>query len=318
MSLVTPLATEAVTQAIDALNAKGEMIRAYGNERDELNQMIGRVQLGMALGSFTNAINVQTLAQIKASKTYKSLEGLTGVDRRGLPISNLGTWNGFCRSLGMSPDKADDDILNIAKFGEEAMEHLAAIGAGYRELRQYRRLPEDQRQALIEVAKAGDKEGFAELAEEIISKHLKEKESLHDELAESKAERQATEQLLETKNKRIDQLERAQHRIQTMPPDEAAAELVREATDKMYSAQGYITGHFRAALQALNDAPSIEGKVQLMAGMVGQLMADLHVLRDQFNLPDAVGDGRPEWMQWTEKQESIKAEKKEGSTSIPG
>ena len=91
-------------------------------------------------------------------------------------------------------------------------------------------------------------------------------------------------------------------RIAVMKPDEAMAALRTEATTHLSAAQGMVTGRLRAALQALKDAPDAEGKSLFMAGMVGQLMADLVALRDEFNLPNVVGDGRPEWQQWADKQ----------------
>jgi hypothetical protein len=84
--------------------------------------------------------------------------------------------------LGISADKADLDIANLTAFGEEALESMSRMGIGYRELRQFRRLPEDQKSALIEVAKEGDKTALLELAEEMIAKHAREKEELKTDL----------------------------------------------------------------------------------------------------------------------------------------
>ena len=62
----------------------------------------------------------------------------------------------------------DEDIKNLRQFGEQALESMSRMGIGYRELRQFRRLPDDQKTALIEVAKTGDKDSFLELAEDLI------------------------------------------------------------------------------------------------------------------------------------------------------
>ncbi len=59
---------------------------------------------------------------------------------------------------------------------------MSRMGIGYRELRQFRRLPDDQKNALIVVAKEGDKAAFVELAEEFISKHEKERAELQTDL----------------------------------------------------------------------------------------------------------------------------------------
>ena len=124
---------------------------------------------------------------------------------------------------------------------------------------------------------------------------------------EAKAEKEANKKLLENKNKQIDKLEREKHLIATVEPIAALAALRQEATDHLSAVQGMVTGRLRAALQALKDAPDTEGKSLFMAGMVGQLMADLVALRDEFNLSNVVGDGRPEWQQWADKQAAVGA-----------
>jgi hypothetical protein len=127
---------------------------------------------------------------------------------------------------------------------------------------------------------------------------------LRARLRETAQEKKATDQLLENKNKRIDQLERATQRIKAMPANEAGAALRKEATSMVYDAQGLINGNLRAALEALNDAPDADRKTLFMAGMVGQLIADLVTLRDEFNLPDVIGDGTPDWQQWGAAQDA--------------
>lgn len=171
-------------QVADALSAAQA---AYGQERDLLNQLLGQAQMADAFAKFSVTVTTSKLAYVKENKLYRALKGQkssNGYEFLG------GTWPEFCGLLGMSVEKADLDIANLKAFGEEALESMSRMGIGYRELRQYRKLPEDQKLALIEVAKAGDKEGFVELAEEIIAKHAKEKEQL---AAQAQADRAALE-----------------------------------------------------------------------------------------------------------------------------
>lgn len=130
---------------------------------------------------------------IKGQKSGNGFEFLTG------------TWEEFCGLLGVTSRKVDEDISNLQAFGEDALNSMSRIGIGYRELRQYRKLPEDQKQALIEVAKAGDKEGFVELAEEIIAKHAKEKEQLASQVEEAKATLQAKDRVLQSNAQKINE-----------------------------------------------------------------------------------------------------------------
>ena len=238
----------AVAEAFGAVDTMREMKADYTVERDTLNQLISRIQMGRAIGGLANALTLRELKSIKESKAYKNLAGQTSTDRRGLPIADLGTWNGFCRALGFSPDKLDEDLKNLDAFGEEALEGLTAIGAGYRDLRQYRKLPEDRRQALIDVAKVGDKEGFVELAEEIISKHVKEKELLEKQLHEATETVEAKDRVLGNKNALIDKLEeRAAKRFK---PD-AGSVAKTEAEQVLLDAISEATLGVQAPLQRL-------------------------------------------------------------------
>ena len=63
---------------------------------------------------------------------------------------------------------------------------------------------------------------------------------------------------------------------------------------------GMVRGRLRQALVALNDAVDHPSKATFMAGLVGQMQAEIAALRDEFNLPDAVGDGTPEWERWAQ------------------
>ncbi len=65
---------------------------------------------------------------------------------------------------GRSVDTVDRGIANLKAFGAEALESMMRIGFTRSELNQYRRLPADERTALIEAAKAGDEEdGFDQM-----------------------------------------------------------------------------------------------------------------------------------------------------------
>ncbi|MDU4391217.1 MAG: hypothetical protein E7I52_18095, partial [Klebsiella michiganensis] len=132
------------------------------DERDLLNQLLGQAQMADAFAQFSKTVLTSKMAFVKENKLYQSLKGKKGQD--GLEFS--GTWAEFCNLLGYTPEHANESINNLQSFGEEALESMSRMGIGYRELRQFRRLPEDQKSALIEVAKEGDKTALLELAEE--------------------------------------------------------------------------------------------------------------------------------------------------------
>ena len=170
------------------------------------------------------------------------------------------------------------------------------MGIGYRELRQYRRLPDDQKQALIEVAKTGDKEGFVELAEEIITKHAKEKATLTQQLEEAEADLQAREEVLAGRNSKIDQLEtelsKAKKFIATMPPEEEGAAIRSEAGQIAFECEALLLGKLRAAMERLNrhTMEHEHDHEEFKAGLICQLELTLGTIRSEFGIkpaPDA-------------------------------
>lgn len=169
--------TEPSLQGVVAI-AKNSAQADMPNGRDLINQILGQVQATQAISQFSRTFGVAKLAYVKESKTYKALKGQI---LNGSELS--GTWEEFCAAIGMSVDKADTDIANLRAFGEEALESMTRIGIGYRDLAQYRKLPEDQKTALIEAAKTGDKDQLLDLAETLIEKHVKEKAALNEKLA---------------------------------------------------------------------------------------------------------------------------------------
>lgn len=278
---MNPQATAAMDESVDTLAA---LQAGYAQERDLVNQLLGQAQMADAISKLTATVAVSKMAYVKENKLYRQLVGVKNRDGRGL----TGTWEEFCELLGTSAPKVNEDIVNLQSFGEAALESMSRMGIGYRELRQYRRLGGDQQQALIAAAKAGDKGEFLDLAEELIARHAKEKETLAAEVSSLKADATATTELLEKKNARIDKLEREKSRIEKLPPDEALLQLQKEATAIMADALGCLRGGLRAALAALRAGDGRETRENdvFMAGLVGQVAAECAALREEFDLPD--------------------------------
>jgi hypothetical protein len=178
--ITTPMPTDnaldnqRLEEAEQATQQIATLQQNYDGERDLVNQLLGQAQLAGAFAQFSRTISASKLAIVKENKLYQGLSGMRSPNGSVLK----GTWAEFCGLLGMSDDKADLDIANLKAFGEEALEAMSRVGIGYRDLRKFRKLPEDQRTALIEAAKEGDKATLLDLAEDLIAKHTKEKESI--------------------------------------------------------------------------------------------------------------------------------------------
>lgn len=277
-------------------NAMATLLASHSDERDLVNQLLGQAQMAGAFAGFSRTVRASKLAYVKENKLYKALKGKKTT--HGACFS--GTWEDFCELLGVSHDQANRDIENLRAFGEEALESMSRMGIGYREMRQYRLLPEDQKSTLIEIARAGDKEAFVDLAEEIIAKHAKEKEELNQRLNETSANYEAQSAVMAKKNAELDstklELTKTRNRIQSMSVDDAAKELRQEVAGIAFEAEACILGRLREGFTKLEQHAEKTGDDQrnFKAGLIRQLELVLATVRSEFYLTTAL-DGTPGW-----------------------
>lgn len=267
------------------------VINAMSDDRDLVNQLLGQAQMADAFGKFSQTVWSSKLAYVKENKLYRALAGKKNPN--GLEL--LGTWEEFCAMLGVSDEKANQDIANLRAFGEEALDSMSRMGIGYRELRQYRRLPDDAKQALIEVAKSGDAVAFEDFAESLIERHEKEKAEAAQKVEEATADLEATRQILADEKTAHSQtkvdLQKARRRIKTLSADEATKELREEISSIAYEAEVAVSGNLRAAFEELATEFGESGidHRQFMASLVRNLETELHKLRREFALPEDDG-----------------------------
>jgi vacuolar-type H+-ATPase subunit I/STV1 len=278
-------------EAVNVIQNLGAIAQGLQDERDLANQILGQVQMARSIARFADVVSLSKLAHIKETKMYRALQGKKGIDADGNEIADVGTWDGFCQALGLSRSKVDEDLTNLKAFGEEALKQLGAIGAGYRELRQWRRLPEDAKSALIEASKQGNLDAVQYLAEELIHTHTKEKDELQKKLTDTQADYDALGEVLSKKNAELDRtkqdLEKAKRRIETMSADDAAKELRQEVVGIAFEAEADISGKLRAAFESLEQHATETGSDHraFQAQLIAHLQRLLGDLITEFQLP---------------------------------
>ncbi|OHV10203.1 hypothetical protein [Escherichia coli] len=274
----------------------------FTNERDLVNQLLGQAQMAEAFGKFSQTVWSSKLAFVKENKLYQSLKGKKTPN--GLVLN--GTWVEFCNLLGISDEKANQDIANLTAFGEEALESMSRMGIGYRELRQFRRLPDDQKNALIEVAKEGDKTALLELAEEMIARHTKEKEELKTDLEISRQMLAEKKSEIEVLKDQTDELKtKLTRRATTETPDEEGQALETEATGFKSGALSALI-NLKCGFEALAEHAERTGisHTHIMAGLLDDIEARVVDMRQQFDLPDfREVDGMPDWVKEAQEED---------------
>ncbi|MBE8611503.1 hypothetical protein CYG68_03620 [Morganella morganii] len=276
--------------------------------RDLLNQLLGQAQMAEAFSKFSKTVLTSKMAFVKENKLYQSLKGKKTQD--GLEFS--GTWAEFCNLLNYTPEHANESINNLQSFGEEALESMSRMGIGYRELRQFRKLPEDSKTALIEVAKEGDKESLLELAEELISRQNQEKEALEKQLIDKDADLEASRKRAADLKIARDELEEKLHeeRFKPISDNEFAERSRLEATSISSKIARELMGSLHAAFTEL-EKDTTDRNVDhssFMAGLIGEIRGELDNLITRFDIPDLVAEHTPPT--WLSEHNDNNAEEK--------
>ncbi|MDA5312302.1 MULTISPECIES: MarR family transcriptional regulator [Vibrio] len=211
--LVTAKQALSDAQEIDAAEAltisQNEGTRL--GEAVDLGAILGRAQMAERLSKITDAVSLSALKEIKESKKYKALKGITFSKSSTVGINLVvlkGTWEEFCEIYGSSKSTVDERLRNLDVFGEQALESMSAIGMTTRDLRRLRKLPQEDLTAIVEgeVVKVQDRDEALEIIEELSAKHRQEKQALQSEVTRLAQEKQSSERLLSDKDKKINDL----------------------------------------------------------------------------------------------------------------
>lgn len=175
-------------QAVATL--RGQAVTVTDAEFDATSIVIetrGALQQSQFIETVSRTSMLARLAHVKESKSYRGAR----VRDAGGTIVTIKTWDDYCKALGMSRAKIDEDLANLAAFGDNLLKMQDSLGIGYRELRKMRAnmagLPEaDQQQLRAEIEKAEDKDELLATLDEMGARNARlnaEKKELEKQLA---------------------------------------------------------------------------------------------------------------------------------------
>lgn len=180
----------------------------------------GALQHSQFIETVSRVSVLARLAQIKAAKSYKGAQ-VRGQDGTLMTIK---TWTDYCNALGMSRAKVDDDLANLAMFGDNLLKMQEHLGIGYRDLRKLRahmaELPEaTQEEVRAEIEQATDKEELLAALDEMGVRNAK----LSAEKKELKKQLDTNDKLLkEAREKEYATRIRMEKALNPVTPDDEA------------------------------------------------------------------------------------------------
>jgi anthranilate/para-aminobenzoate synthase component I len=283
----TATVVEVIDTTLDQPKIEGAMVamRADGiveqTARDQrmarFSEQVGIAKYAGFQAEMCAAAQIKVFIEIKESNDFKDLPILRA-DGNVRPAQTL---DELCPLVfGRSYRVMAEQAQNFGLLGEGAFEAVQRMGLNRHQLRLIRSLPDAQRTAVAEAIQAESKSEVVAIIEDLAAQLA----DSHNSLAEAKAEKIATEKLLENKNKQLDKLSR---HIAKSTPDTVLLELQKETTAFTNDALGCVQGQLRQAFIALkNHGNGTADHSLFMAGLLGQVQAELAALREEFNLPD--------------------------------
>ncbi|MCU4601883.1 hypothetical protein [Acinetobacter ursingii] len=292
-------------------NQLAQLEQSVSIEQLQLTEKVGALKATAFFKKLVTVTEIKLIAEIKETKQYKGLKVVN--DGKFVTVT---TFEQFCQHLGMSREKVDQDILNLSTFGEDFLETSQRMGLGYRDLRKLRKLPEGDREILIngEAVKTEDRESLIDLIEELSAKHAKEKAERDEKITELTSDKEALETIVGKKDEKINQLDTQVTKLTSAPAIKKRAEsqpqqLAKKALEEVSSACLTLhndvvrfTNHINSILDTINEHELYNIQEQLEASVVAvfQQIAQTSVeLGIQIDFEAMVN---PEWMSVSQTQ----------------
>ena len=199
---------------------------------------------------------------------------------------NFESLDEFCRTkLGKSYNRLQELVSKRNTLGQEAFEQAERLGLRQVDYNAIKALPAPEQELLRRaVEEAQSRDDVLDLLQELASRFVKTEAELQKQVIDLREEaetKDARRGELVTQNEKLkEQLVR----IKRAGPDEALEAARAEAATILSEVLGRVRGDFRHALQVLSGMDAKEDI--FLAGMVGQVAAELALLREQFDLPD--------------------------------
>lgn len=257
------------------------------------------LQLGYALPA--DCTDADLIQRDIAANMRRSVEACLEVGR-GLGVLKAACQHGEfvarLDALGIEGSVAVRFMQAAQKFSKAATSQLLQAAGNQSKLFEMLVLDDEQIKELELTGQTGELD-----LDDVATMSVKElRTALRKERNDAKAEQAAVEKRLQVVSKQRDDAEARAARIAVAQPNELLEELRKESVVVMNDALGVVRGNLRNALSALEDQGPDNGI--FMAGLVGQLQADLLALREEFNLPDtssaALAQLAAETAQWAD------------------
>jgi hypothetical protein len=287
-------------------------VEAFGDDQRAVTLLIGqRIGRRQVLSSLSKLVTVTDLEDLKRIKESRDYVGYQTRDDAG-ELVTVTSWAEYCTLVELrSRESVDLDLKSYEALGAECFNALRTLGIGPAKMRELRRaaLPEADSAALIELAKAGDKDAVLDLAEDLIARHAEEKAAAARALDDARGDIEAKEKRGDDREREIEslnkQLRKARLEASRATPDETAAKLREKCQAAAFQCRADISylgadadslhNRFTQLRAHAADQGNLTAHDAYLGGLIGEVMAALRSLRDEIGLPIVGDHGDPNW-----------------------
>ena len=255
-----------------AIPAEPEPVKpTLTNDEQAIWEITGQIK-GLNLGkTFLDAVLVQILAGIKSAKTYKLITG---------------TWDSYCKYVGISRSHADEWITNYHELGRQLLQAAEQLTLPVRTLRAMRALPPEARPLVegseIVVGRDGDERRIP-IESEYRQEIQLEIEKLQQAVDETRRGSEKTSRDLgrekEALNKQVDELLDRCEKLERSGAGEQPPELMIELLEACLDHSLRSLHAFRQIdLDTLSRAPEAVGQAWRALTINERLCSDLRLI----------------------------------------
>lgn len=249
----------------------------------EASRLTGRVEAFEFISKLTTVGGLMTLKKIKESGVYKELP-------------NINTWADYCKSIGLSRTKVDEDLNNLNTFGEEFLTTVGTFGLGYRELRSLSKqvksgnLEVRDSEVIIdgEVISLDDKDELRDALDTLLKskyKELEEKDKLlKDKDIQLSVVRETKDGFARRMDKAEEEAAKYKKEVEKLKNNKPSFKNVSEADAEDFQKLLTLEQDWRDLFNALRNATDDDNLSSFNKSMLGGIVAQMLLMLDDFRM----------------------------------
>lgn len=256
----------------------------------EASRLTGRVEAFGFMSKVLTVSSLMTLKKIKESGAYKELP-------------NCNTWADYCKSIGFSSKKIDEDLRNLNIFGEEFLLTVSTFGLGYRELRSLSKQVktgnlEVKEESLIidgEVIPLNDKDELRDALDTLLKSKYKEIEEKDKLLKDKDILLSIVRETKDSFARRMDKAEEEAEKykkeisvlnnnIEQLKKNKPSFKNVSEADSEDFNKLLTLESDWRDLFNSLKNATNDDNLSSFNKSMLGGIVAQILVMLDDFRM----------------------------------